>query len=196
MELYDRDTGEYKEVKVGRNGRRYLDDGIDIKSDTITYIKGMKSHYFFDLELSSMELRCWRIIGYYLNKNSEFFYMTKEAMLILLESHFQKSYNQRVVQNALNKLEKIGCYLKVKDGLCIINHNVIFYGDRRGVLYRNQDYDLFGMRDPMARNIINREIDYKTNVMDYIMQHEISIPKKRAECLGILRKASKLRRIK
>jgi hypothetical protein len=191
----DEDTGEVFGTRTDKRGRIFADDGLQHRADTKRYTKNMLSNYFFDLELSAMELRCWRIIGFYLNAESEFFYMTKSAMLVLLEKHFQRAYNERVVQNALNRLEKIGAYIKVKDGLCMINHNIIFNGDRGKVLFKHYEFDLFGMRDPMERNAINKDVSYSKDVLKYIYSFNISIPKERAKALGILRKTSRLKNI-
>lgn len=184
-----------KTVYIDSFTGEYIDEVTTGVNDNARYLKTYFSNFFAELELGSMEQRCWFMIKYYLSKDMEFFYMTDSAMLLLLEKHFGKRYNERVVANALNALVKRGWFVRVQDGLCIINFYLVFNGNRDGALIRHYDYDLFGMRDPMARNHSGGNIRFKKDAYNYACRYGMSITELRNRCLSELRKRCRSRTI-
>lgn len=175
----------------------YMEEGVVVKrSDRAKYLKHYMDCLFAELELSSMEQRCWFIIKRYLIKDIEFFYMTDSAMEWLLENQFGKKYNSRVVANAMNALVKRGWFVRVDDGLCIVNFYIVFNGNRDAAKARHYDYDLFGTRDPMARNNVNIDINFSKHPRSYASKFGIGISELRNRCLGKLRKECGIKTIK
>lgn len=159
-----------------------------VRVDKAKYLKHYMESFFAELELTAMEQRCWFIIKRYLIRDIEFFYMTDSAMDYLLEKHFGKKYNSRMIANALNGLVKRGWFVRVEDGLCIVNFYIVFNGNREGAKARHYDYDLFGTRDPMARNSINRDIQFLKNPRNYACKFGMGIKELKNRCLGKLRR--------
>jgi len=201
-QFYDEETGLSLTGTSYRNGeyRVKVEHDVDVnhnvKVDRARYRKMYVKHYFAFLELSAMGQRCWSIITFYLNTESEFFYMTKEAMATLCKSHFGKAPHEKNIAAAFRELVKKGFILEIGDGLWMVNHLIAFNGDRKPAIIRHIKFDLFGTRDPMARNDRNKGIDYSTSIKEFFDLNNLSPKIIRDRCLGNLRKASKISTIK
>jgi hypothetical protein len=167
-----------------------------VPSDLSHYVKLYKRSFFALEDLTTCERRCMFMVLFYLNKNSEFFYMSIGAMNRLLEAHFGKGYHEKNISLAFRKLHDRGFFREVGDGLFIINHNFAFVGDRLSVLHRHYTYDLFGDRDPMHRNNVNQDIEFNKSVGSYMVEHEFRNKQVRDYCLGQLRKKSRIKTLK
>jgi hypothetical protein len=192
-------TGE--SIQMGQRDDGSIDVGDSDKElrrrDKQLYVKWYDRHFFSILELSAMSQKCWLLIAYYLPKGIEFFYMTKSAMLKLMESHFGKAPHEKNIDVAFKDLVKKGYMVYVDDGLWIVNQAICFRGERLDAIKRNYEFDLFGTRDPMARTYrTNADIDFKTDVWEYLESSKVNFTIMRNRCLGELRKKSKMPKLK
>jgi hypothetical protein len=123
--------------------------------------------------------------------------MTKEAMATLCKSHFGKAPHEKNIAAAFRELVKKGFILEIGDGLWMVNHLIAFNGDRKPAIIRHIKFDLFGTRDPMARTYrTNADIDFKTDVWEYLESNKVNFTIMRNRCLGELRKKSKMPKLK
>jgi hypothetical protein len=113
--------------------------------DTTPYVKVYRLGMMMDNHLTKSENISWQCIKLTMRKGREFIYLRPTALCKLAKHYFKRVMDLPEASRAISALKKYGYILNVGRDLYMVNHNLVFNGDRSIVLMQHSKYSLFGI---------------------------------------------------
>lgn len=138
--------------------------------DITPYIKEFRDGVLARQDLSKRALIAWDAIKLSLRKENEFFYLRPTVLCRIVKHFFGRVTDIHEASKSISELKQKKFIVFVGRDLYMINHNLIFNGNRLNVYEKHAKYNLFGNAPdgkPYNENASNENVDEYLRSIDF-----------------------------